>query len=233
MITYESKTFYKLYDDDSGIVIENLVLDACVFDNCTLSHTTNTARRSAVRNVRLKNCVSVNCDIGPAVFEDVTVDGLETNDLLILWGPLFNHVTLKGKIGKLKVNLAAHFVDRSPETQQPFNLARSRFYETVDWALDISEAHFKEFDMHGVPARLVRRDPATQVVVTREKALLPGWREQLSPSNTLWPLVIDMFLEDGEPDIVLVAPKGKPKRKFTALLEGLNELRRAGVAEPD
>jgi hypothetical protein len=103
----------------------------------------------------------------------------------------------------------------------------------VDWALDISEALFKEFDMHGVPARLVRRDPATQVIVTREKALQPGWRSKLDPSNTFWPFVIDLFLQDGEPDIVLVAPKGKRKKDYLSLLDGLNDLRQAGVAEPD
>ena len=103
----------------------------------------------------------------------------------------------------------------------------------MDWALDISEAQFTDFSMRGVPAELVRRDPATQVVVTREKALRTGWREQLSPTNTLWPFVIDMFLRDDEPDIVLVAPKGKRKPKLASLIEGLNELRCVGVAEAD
>jgi hypothetical protein len=233
MKAYENQTFEKLYDQDSGAVFENLVLGNCVFNNCALSLTKSPELRSTVRNVQLVNCVSVNCGIRSAVFENVTIDGLQTNDLLILWGPLFKHVTLKGKIGKIKINRIADFWSPHSEMQRPFDLARSRFYETVDWALDISEAHLKEFEMDGVPARLVRRDSATQVVVTREKALRSGWRERLSPSNTYWPFVIDMFVKDGEPDIVLVAPKGKRKREFTQLIEGLNELRQIGVAEPD
>src|SRR5262249_22631420 len=171
MTTHDGKTFKKLFDDDSGAVFKDLAFNKCVFDNCALSLTKSPALRSTVRNVQITNCMSVNCGIGPAVFEDVVVDGLETNDLLILWGPLFEHMKLIGKIGRIKINTAAHFVDRSPETQGPFALAKSEFYKGVDWALDISEAHFREFDMHGVPARLVRRDPATQVVVTREKAM--------------------------------------------------------------
>jgi hypothetical protein len=233
MNTYDRQNFLQRFDRDSGALYESIQFINCNFDNCALSLTKSPGLRSIVRNVLVTNCVTSNCGIGPAVFEDVTVDGLDTNDLLILWSPLFKHVTLRGKVGKIKINTAAHFVDRSAEVQQPFDLARAKFYEEVDWALDISKAEFKEFDMHGVPARLVRRDTATQVVVTRERALQPGWRERLSATNTHWPFVIDMFLQDGEPDIVLVAPKGKRKRDFTRLVDGLAELRQAGVAEPD
>lgn len=233
MTRYSNRTFSRLFDD-GGTTFTNMEFDNCVFDWCGLSLAKVVGRRSTVRNVRLLNCSSVNhCGIGPAIFEDVTVDGLATSFLLLLWCPLFKHVAIKGKIGRVRINQHVDGMDPSAEVQRPFDLARTRFYETVDWALDISAAEFKEFDMHGVPARLVRRDPATQVVVTREKALRPGWREQLSPGNTLWPLVIDMFLQDCEPDIVLVAPKGKPKREFASLVNGLNELRQAGVAEPD
>jgi len=233
MNSYEGKEFVKLRDRDSGAVIEDIVLVNCVFDNCSVSLTRSIELRSTIRNVRLTNCVSVNCGIGPAVFEDVTLDGLETNDLLIAWGPLFKHVILKGKIGKVKINLTANFWDPRSEMQRPFDLARSKFYEKVDWALDIADAQFAEFEMSGVPAKLVRRDPATQIKVTRERALRSDWRERLSPTNTYWPMVIDLFLQDGQPDVVLVAPKRKPKRIFKSLLEGLDELRRLEVAEPD
>jgi len=233
MTVYSDRTFLQRFDRDSGAVLEGMQFTNCTFDNCALSLTKSPNLRSTVRNVQVVNCVTVNCGVGPAVFEDVVVDGLDTNDLLILWSPLFKHVTLRGKIGKIKINTAAHFVDRSLEVQRPFDQARVRFYKSVDWALDISEAEFGEFDMHGVPSRLVRRDPATQVVVTRERALQSGWRDRLSAANTHWPFVIDLFLEDGEPDIVLVAPKRKRKRDFTRLLDGLIELRQVGVAEPD
>lgn len=233
MTSYTGITFTQLFDRDSAACFENTVFSNCVFDNSALSLTKSPQLRSTVRNVRLTACVSVNCGIGPALFDDVIIDGLETNDLLICWSPLFRHVTLKGKIGKIKVNIAAHFVDRSPEVQRPFDEARNQFYEIVDWALDISEAQFNEFDLHGVPARLVRRDCATQAIVTRDKALRPGWRDRLSSANKFWPMVIDMFLQQNEPDIILVAPKGKRKKDFTRLVEGLNELRQVGVAEPD
>ncbi len=161
------------------------------------------------------------------------IDGLLTNDLLIIWGATFKHVTLRGNIGKLKINRWVHHSDRTEATQGPFDADRQELYRQIDWALDISQARFKEFDVAGIPARLFRRDPESQVVVTRQRALQEGWREQLSSSNTLWPFVIDLFLSDGVDDVVLVAPLGAPKPKRDRLLQGLKELRDLGVANPD
>jgi hypothetical protein len=233
MNTYKNQNFRQFFDRDSRGLFQDIVFDECTFDNCALSLTKDAGLRSTVRNVRLNNCVSVSCGIGPAIFDELVVDGLDNNDLLIMRSPLFRHVTFKGKIGKLKIITAAHHVDRSPEFQSPFDVARASFYESLDWALDIKDAAFADFGMQGVPARLVRRDPETQVVVTREKALSTGWREKLSSTNTHWPFVIDLFLGDGEPDVVLVAPKGAKKQKFIKLREELQELRMAGVAEKD
>ncbi len=137
---------------------------------------------------------------------------------------------MRGKIGQLKINIAAHYVDRNEIMQLPFDNARADFYSTNEWALDISEGIFQEFEMHGVPAKLVRRDPDTQVVITRENAIRSNWRDKISSWNHYWPFVIDLFLEDEEEDMVLVAPKGKPKKKFTELLNGINELCEIGVA---
>ncbi|WP_146119008.1 hypothetical protein [Blastopirellula marina] len=140
---------------------------------------------------------------------------------------------MKGAIGSIKVNSWVDVLDQSTKTQGPFDSARERFYREIDWALDIREGKFYNLELHGIPARLVRRDPETQFVVTRERALQPDWRAKLSAGNRHWPFVIDLFLSDGYPDIVLVAPKRKPKKKYLELLDGLNELRELGVAEPN
>jgi hypothetical protein len=118
----------------------------------------------------------------------------------------------------------------SPEEQEAFNAANAEFYSSVDWALDISEAEFVECDIRGIPAHLIRRDPETQVVIKREKALTGEWRT-LDLSETYWPAYIEGFLEDGEDDVVLAAPIQDPK--FRVLLEGLQRLRDGGIAEPD
>jgi hypothetical protein len=233
MIKYKQTTFDSLCDRGEALKIESMRFEECIFSSCFLSLTTDLRRRSRAKNIEIFNCSANGCDVGPAILEDVTVDGLATNDLLIIWGALFNRVRLSEAIGKVKINHYIDAVDRRASTQGPFDKYRHQFYSSIDWALDISKARFKEFDVRGIPARLIRRDAETQVVITRERALKPGWREGMSSSNTLWPFMIRLFLSDGDPDMVLVAPLGAAKKKRDELIRGLHELRELGVAEPN
>jgi hypothetical protein len=126
------------------------------------------------------------------------------------------------------------FVDllgKEPEVQRAFDKANQKYYSKVDWALDISEALFLDCSLRTVPARLVRRDPETQVVVKREKVLTGSWRELRYVKDTRWEAELDGFLEQGLPDRVLVAPKRD--RRFQQHLDGLKALRDAGIAEAD
>ena len=70
----------------------------------------------------------------------------------------------------------------------------------------------------------------TQVVVTREKALEGKWQD-LPFKQTLWKTTLNLFLQDGKPDIVLAAPK--QHRKFRDYLADLKLLQEASVAESD
>jgi hypothetical protein len=96
--------------------------------------------------------------------------------------------------------------------------------------LDIREADVEELDIRRVPARLIRRDPESQIVITRERAMQGVWR-QLDLRNTHWATCIELFLQDGDQDVVLVA--GRRDRKYRQLMYGLQALRDAGVAESD
>jgi hypothetical protein len=233
MRTYENAQFERLFDHGKNLTLESMSFENCTFTGCILSMTNDISRRSTVRNVHLKSCASNGCAVGPAIFEDCSIDGLATNDLLILWGALFKHVTLSGDIGKLKVNQMVDPMKRGPEVQGPFDDFRREYYRSLDWALDISGARFRdEFETRGIPARLFRLDLETQAVITRERALRPGWQEKVSPWNKLWPFVIRLFIGDGDEDMVLAAPLGAPRSKRDELLRGLKELRDLGVAEP-
>jgi hypothetical protein len=233
MIEYENQTFQRLYDRGDALFLENMRFEGCMFESCALSLTKDINRRSTVRNVSLKNCASNGCGIGPAIFEDVDVDGLATNDLLIIWAATFQHVKISGDIGKIKINPWAHFVDRTEATQGPFTTQREILYGSIDWALDISEARFKAFEIEGIPARLIRRDPESQVMITRARAVSDDWLGTARSTNNPWLLSIELFLSDNVKDMVLVAPLGAPKKKRDELLRGLRELRDLGVAEPD
>jgi hypothetical protein len=232
MMIDADRQFQSIFDRGGGHIIEAHRFVNCTFTNCGLSLTKDIARRSIVRNVEAVNCKLNGCHIGPAIFDDVRTDGLATNDLQIFWGSLFKNVRLTGRVGKLKINPFVEAIDRSIATQGPFDQFRMAFYGSIDWALDIRKARFKGFDARGIPARLFLRDPETQVVVTRERALTPGWMDRVSASNKLWPFMIKLFLSDGDPDTVLVAPLSAPKEKRDALIGGLKELRELGVALP-
>lgn len=228
----ENQTLTLLRDPDNGSTYENYHFNNCTFDNCSISTSRDVMRRATVKNVLLTSCASFNSIIGPTVFEEVTIRNFRVNDLLIMWAPLFKHVTISGKIvGGLKLNINAHFDDRSAELQRPFDEARIAFYNQVDWALDISEAVLSAAELHGVPAKLVRRDPETQAIVLRQKVVEDSWRARISEWNP-WPISIDFFLSYKQPDMVLVARKGN-RKKFRKDLDGLKELRDLGVVEPD
>jgi hypothetical protein len=233
MIEFKNQTFRKLYDRGEALVLENMRFENCMFESCAVSLTKDVRLRSTVRNFRVKNCAANGCGIGPAIFEDVEVDGLATNDLLIVWAATFHHVKLAGDIGKIKINPWADSVDRTEATQGPFPTQREILYGSIDWALDISEARFKAFEIEGIPARLIRRDPESQVTITRARAVSSDWLRIAKSTNNPWLFSIELFLSDGVNDMVLVAPLGAPKKKRDELLRGLRELRDLGVAEPD
>lgn len=239
MKEFANESFYQLYDRGDQLLLENMRFENCEFTRCAISLTEQFGRMSTVRNLTLNDCSFINCQTGPTILSNVTITNLKASDLLIVWSPYFDRVTLKGDICKIKVNTYADTSTVGPANyakQKPFDDFRKQFYASVDWALDISEARFREFDLESVPARLVRRDPESQMVVTREKALQfakPGWATSLDPSCKHWAFVIDLFLSDGDEDIVLIAPLGAAKAKRDLQLKGLQELRRIGLAEPD
>jgi hypothetical protein len=228
---FEDREFRRFYDQNSGRTFSNLEFRRCRFVSSRISITRKPRRRSTIRNVKLIQCEVLGCALGTAIVEDVVVDGVKTHGQLFqTWGAVFKRVTLKGNIGRIMISPAVATGMAKPREQLAFDEANAAYYAGVDWALDISEARFEGCDIRRVPAHLIRRDPETQMVITREKALLGEWR-RIDLSRTYWDTAIELFLEDGDPDVVLVAPKSHPR--YRAYLDGLKKLRDAGVAEPD
>ena len=230
MRTFENDEFTAFYDR-GGNVYEDLHFKKCTFISSSISITYDPANRTTVRNVTLERCRVVGSALDCAVVEDVLVDGLQTSDLHQAWGALFKHVTLRGKIGRLMVTPLISPRHLNTPEQAAFDEQREAYYETIDWALDISEAEAVELELAGIPARLIRRDPETQAVVTRQAALSGEWRELEPVKKTVLGLAIQQMLKRGDDDTVLVAERRA--RDFKQLLAGIQELRAAGVAEPD
>jgi hypothetical protein len=227
---YHNRVFENLHDRNSSKLFCDYEFIQCRFESCTLSTTKKPKWRSVVRNVKLENCETLASWVDTAVIEDVVIDGLKTHGLLQCWGAVFKHVTLKGNIGEIMISPFIATAMAKPHEQAAFDQANAEYYKTVDWALDISEGRFVDCEIQRVPAKLIRRDPETQVVITREKALTGEWKK-LDLSKTYWATSIKFFLDRGDADLVLVAPKRYSK--YQDLLDGLKMLRDAGVAEPD
>lgn len=228
---YRDRVIDSCRDWIPGRVFADREYHQCTFTNCAISLTRYPKRRSTLRNLKFIKCEQLNSSVNSAVIEDVLVEDLKTNGLFQSWAAVFKHVTLRGKIDNIMFGSVVLTGWATDVQQRAFDLANAAYYSTVDWALDISEAQFLEADLRGVPGRLVRRDPLTQILVTREKALQGGWRH-LDLTGTYWPVALEFFLKRGNTDsIVLAAPKRA--RDFKRLLAGLQLLREAGVAEPD
>jgi hypothetical protein len=222
------QTFEMLSDLELPRVLSHATLRDCTFMACDFGSTASTvAARRTIREVTLINCKATNnTSLGPAIIEDVDVEALKTSGLCIAWGAVYKHVRLRGSCGNLLLT------QPSPgERERVFLPANAEFYRHVDWALDIAEGEFEELDIRGVPARLIRRDPQTQVVVRRERVLSTQavW-SKLDLAGTPWPMSLTNMLAWGLEDKVLVAPKRK--KTFPVWLAGLRLLQDAGVAEP-
>jgi hypothetical protein len=237
MRTFRGEKFVSFYDQDSSAVFSDLEFQNCEFVSSSISIASKPALRSTIRNATLVNCRVNACSLDPAIVENVTLDGLGMypKDILQTWGAVFNHVVLRGKIDRLMIsNDVLPDLSLNPGYQEDvvwaFREANAEYYRHVDWALDISGGEFKELDIRGVPGHLIRRDPETQILLTRERVLQEDWRA-LPFQETLTPFSLDFMLQQEMSDLVLVAPKRH--RKFSEHLHDLELLRKAGFAEVD
>jgi hypothetical protein len=227
---YQNKKFQSYHGHFWQRIYGGHEFHKCRFVGCSLSNTRKPGRRSTLRDVKFIDCEFQGCDLGTATVEEVVVDRLNTHGHFATWAAVFKHVTLKGKIGPFMLSPAVSAARASTDEQRSFDEANAAFYATVDWALDICEAQFAEADLRGVPGHLIRRDPETQVLIKREKALEGTWRK-LDLSETYWPVAIEFFLNSNMDSIVLAAPR--QASSFRLLLNGLELLRQQGVAEHD
>jgi hypothetical protein len=173
----------------------------------------------------------VNCGLKSAVVEEVIVDGLTSKrDPLFCRGAVFKHVVLKGDVDR--VVLKPHPTSGADDEAiaRDFSEFRRAYYSEVDWALDISEIRCLELNIHSVPADLVRRDPQTQAVVRRHN-ISSGLLSDLSWLGAEFTMSLDLFLNRGDEDLILIAPK--KKRQYPRLVEEIERLRDVGIADRD
>ncbi|MGK3207993.1 hypothetical protein [Amycolatopsis sp. MEPSY49] len=210
---------------DPGQVIEDFELDRCTFVASTLAQRADLTPSLVVRRVNATRCTLDNCLAVGIRFEDVTVDNLVTKGgLLHLRGCVLSHVTIKGRAGAV---IASPPVPRAGEDEVGPDADRAlvEAYESVDWALDITQAEFVDASLDYIPGDLVRRDPETQFLLRRASlAELPN--RQVPDGADLFFRRLEMSPFDS---MVAIAPRRS--KQFQSLLSILRDLRDIGLAE--
>ena len=223
---YHDVVFRDLVDRDSGSVIQNLDLQRCSFMNCKLSTGLDPKKRATLRRLHLSDCRIKQrfAMIGAPILDDITVEDLRCGDVLFFWGATFRRVTLKGHMPPMIFHERTAGNTVPIECAERFLEANGEFYRAVDWALDIREAQFATVRLSSIPGQLIRRNPATQVMVSRLKLLERDWSKLTLPSITR--VSVKNCLASRHEYQVIVA--GERSRTFSAQLEGLEILRCEG-----
>lgn len=216
-------------DSDGSLALENMKISTCIFDNCLFSKYTDTGKRSRIENVIASKCKFIGCQIGPGLFSKCLLVDSSASDLVIFWGAIFNEVTLSGRVPPIKINTIINLVP-DKNIQSKYDLSRLHHYQSIDWAIDISNARFTVFESRGIPARLFRLDLDTQAVVRRQN--LSGLAEISFLETNAWFPWIRSFKNNNGEDLILATPLSKSKKVRDHFLAGLAELRAAGIADP-
>jgi len=160
-----------------------------------------------------------------AVFDEVVVDGLRASRApVILFGCAFRHVVVTGICGRFLINHQVSF--DNDQRNADFDSANTAFYETVDWALDISNAKVACLEIRGsIPSRLVRRNPDEHFIMTRPIALAGEWRNYEPPGAVQ--IGVSTFLDSGAEDNLFVA--ARRSKHFKQEVEYFHRLKLAGL----
>lgn len=224
---YHEAVFRNLIDRDSGRIVQNLDLHRCSFINCRLSSGLDPANRTTFRRVQLSHCrIQQRLGlVGAPILEDILVDDFRCGDVLIFSGAAFRRVTLKGHMPPMILNERMAGGAVPVECAELFVAANREYYKSVDWALDIRDARFASVRLSSVPGQLIRRNPETQVLVSRSKLLQTDWNNPALPSITR--VSLRNVVNSRHEYQVIVA--GERSNTFPAQLKGFDILRREGL----
>ena len=71
MIEYNKQTFSSVYNRNEAISVDSLRFVDCMFESCAISLTKEIGRRAVISNVELIRCAFNECDLGPAILNNV------------------------------------------------------------------------------------------------------------------------------------------------------------------
>ena len=214
-------------------LFENYKLTGCTFEGCYLPSSNKPGQWSDLRHLNISDSIQTNCAISTAKIEDVRLHNLRRHgdSPLFFWGCVFSRVTLSGRLSGLKINRSATLPENDA-LQSMWDAEVRAYYDSSDWALDISDAKFAGgVSFEAVPGDKIRRDSETQILVRRERLVDSPWRA-FDFDKTAIDLELSWFLADSQFNSVVIAARMASKfaKRDLAILRMLRE---QGIADPD
>ena len=225
---YDNVEFTRLRDRGSGRIVQNIDLRHCSFSGCSLASGDDPRKRTVIRRLSASDCrISGRFGmVGAAILEETTIRNFRSGQILIFSGAAFRRVVLKGHLPSINFNEMIPFGPISPEKAERFLRANLEFYLRADWALDITEAESPGLKLSCIPGELIRRDPATQILVSKSRLI--GGRWESLPLPPITRIQVERCLKDNFENQVIVA--GKRSSHFAEEMRGIDILRREGIA---
>jgi hypothetical protein len=183
----------------------NVSLRSIAFHNNYVAAPSKPTDRCTIRSVSVFRCEHWACSAHGVLFEDVTVEDIRGSGTArsFLWGCVYSRVVLQGWISGL---LFRWQVDPNDlHASKRFLISNRALYESIEWALDITEAKFSFLQcLTGIPPQLVRLNPQVHFVLKHQAAvqLLSGVEKK-----DVWSSCAEELIESGM-DAVVIAVGG-------------------------
>lgn len=205
-------------------------LVGCRFESCSISNTLDPKQMARIENVEIVDCTDLNSSIGPCSLTDVRVQHLKTGDIMLVWAPKLTRVSLGGKIGRIKINDTVQLSRTTEAQKESWKRARAEHYDKVDWAIDISAARPLMLELDGIPTDKIRRDPETQIVVSKTALREQRQVDAIPELDDVTRFSLESFISNEPTEKLLVAPIGRTPKLYRPVLASFAALRRAGLA---
>lgn len=156
--------------------------------------------RVCIQDVQIRRCQHWANYANAVIFRNIDIEDVRGGGRapLFLRACFFENVRIRGWFGGVCFQWQYSNDETLNRALLDDNLRR---YQSVEIALDIAEGRWTTYDsLIGVPAKLVKRDPARQFILTRKSAAALADRRDIRAFS----ITAEDLLKSGLPDTVIV-----------------------------
>lgn len=204
-------------------------------ENCEVMGTMLASRQPGewrtIRDCAAVRCRQFNCALAGTAIEDCLLDtmGQAGPGYFTLDACVFRHVILRGRITTTLLRFDPNPFGGNgmgPSFKDIWPSEMVKYYASVDWALDVTQAKFTSLTaLTTMPGDLVRFDPARAVLVRRER-LVGDWAAGMPG---VMQICCEQFLEG--PFASFVVQRGESKANREQFARDAGWLRAHGFAD--